>query len=446
MQHCLLILVAAMLLPGHAWALDHYSNVAQDQNGRAIAGATISVYPAGGATPATIYADNGQTVKANPFTTAIDGVYDFYAPDGLYDIKISKIGYTSIYWDPTKTAGLSLFDPTQFIVPYGANFPTFPLPGSWFALTGDNGTCTVLSGANTTPCRWDGANWVPMGGATGGGSGSDFIAGTTKQITWANNFANAAKFLDGNNTGTAIYTDVTNGPQIPCVIAGVENACNYIRTLAAGKYLAYNNNAGTPIFTLTNDTGALTNLTLDCTQSSNLCTVPEEQWWDAASCQNTTAQAVFNLPTSNAPTPHCEGTNTLIATLDFNDTTDQSFTARWVLPVGFTGSIDVKFRWKAVSTSGAVGWCAQLVKVTPGSTSDPSLPAQASGNCISETARATTLQETDITITGVTCASCSAGDAVNITISRDANGSAVPDDMTGDAKLINWGRTWRVVK
>lgn len=56
---------------------------------------TITVYHAGTVVVATIYSDEGTTTKANPFTGDSLGRYNFYAPDGDYDIKIEGTGLTT---------------------------------------------------------------------------------------------------------------------------------------------------------------------------------------------------------------------------------------------------------------------------------------------------------------------------------------------------------------
>jgi hypothetical protein len=267
---------------------------------------------------------------------------------------------------------------------------------------------------------------------------------TTKEITWANAFANAALFGSGTNKW-ALYDDPTDGLQFVCVVAGVANDCNYIRKLASGKYWEIQNSSGTSVLRVTASTGAITNATLDGEGSGNTITLTEEQWFNVASCQNTTAAHIFDTPTSNIPAETCDtGTNTQKGYLAFDATTDESIYGHWVLPTGFTGSIDIKFKWKIVATSGAVGWCFQMIRVTDGSTSDPAFPAQAAGNCVSDTAKGTTLQENDASISGVTCTSCAAGDHVYWRLSRDANGGAVTDDASGDAFLLAFGRVWRV--
>jgi hypothetical protein len=189
-------------------------------------------------------------------------------------------------------------------------------------------------------------------------------------------------------------------------------------------------------------------MTLDVEGTGNTITVTEEKWWDVVAVQAGAAAHIWNTPSSNAPaaTVDPDSTNTIKGYAAFDASTDESFQMDWVLPTGFTGSIDIKFIWKIAATSGAVGWCAQLVRVPDGSTSDPAYPAQASGNCVSDTAKGTTLQENLATIAGVTCTSCAAGDHVYVRISRDANGGAVTDDAAGDAFLMKVGRIWRVAK
>lgn len=267
-----------------------------------------------------------------------------------------------------------------------------------------------------------------------------------KEIDGANSLANAVRIGNGTDYW-AIYRDPTTGLNFNCVVSSVENDCDYIRKLGSGKKYAIKNSSGSEIFTVTNATNAITNASLDTEGSGNIITMQEESWWDVAACQNTTAMLVWDYATTNFPAATCDtGSNTQKAYASFDDTTDEAFETSWVLPTGFTGAVDIKFVWKAAATSGAVGWCAQLIRVPDGSTSDPAYPAQASGNCVSDTAKGTTLQENLATVTGVTCTSCSSGDHVYVRISRDANGGAVTDSMTGDAHLMKFGRVWRVAK
>jgi len=202
---------------------------------------------------------------------------------------------------------------------------------------------------------------------------------------------------------------------------------------AAGNYTIYADTSETQLKKCVNGT------------ATNLVFIVDERHFAVATCQNTTASTNFDTPTTNAPAATCDtGSNTQKGYLAFDATTDESFEDHWILPTGFTGAINAHFRWKAAATTGATGWCMQLIRVADGSTSDPAYPAQASGNCVSDTAKGTTLQENTATISGVTCTSCAAGDHIYVRVSRDANGGAVTDDMTGDALLLTYGRTIRV--
>jgi hypothetical protein len=227
---------------------------------------------------------------------------------------------------------------------------------------------------------------------------------------------------------------------------GVENDCDREITIASGKTYRLKDSGGNTDFEYTESTGKITVATIDATVANVALTLYDERHFSVATCQNTTAAATFDLATTNTPAPTCNtGSNTQKAYLAFDATTDESFEDHWILPTGFV-SVNVHFRWKAAATSGAVGWCAQLIRVADGSTSDPAYPAQASGNCVSDTAKGTTLQENAASITSVTCTSCVAGDHVYVRISRDANGGAVTDDMTGDALLLNYGRVFVVTQ
>lgn len=285
---------------------------------------------------------------------------------------------------------------------------------------------------------------------SGGGSGGGGVTGwpsssSNKEVTWANSLANALLISGGGVRKWAFYDDATDGLQMRCVVSGVADACNIIRLLGSGFRLEYTNSSSVAIFTLTESTGALTNVTLNGESTGNTITLTEENWFDVVACQESTAQHIWNTITATFPAATCDtGSNTQKGYASFDASTDEAIQMDWVLPTGWTGAIDIHFIWKAAATSGATGWCAQLIRVADASTSDPAFPAQASGNCVSDTAKGTTLQENHATITGVTCTSCAARDHVYVRISRDANGGAVTDDMTGDAHLMKVGRTWRV--
>jgi len=86
----------------------HYNGQALLDIAKPGSGATVTVNIAGTLTRATIYSDDGVTVKANPFSTDGAGRYDFYASSGKYDLIISGAGIVS-----TTVANEVLFDPFE---------------------------------------------------------------------------------------------------------------------------------------------------------------------------------------------------------------------------------------------------------------------------------------------------------------------------------------------
>lgn len=190
----------------------------------------------------------------------------------------------------------------------------------------------------------------------------------------------------------------------------------------------------------------LTNKTLDVEATGNVVTTVSKYWFPTAQCNGITASFNFDTPVTNAPGAACQaGTNTQKAVANFNDTTDNFLQTTLRLPSDWTGNIDVSFKWLAVATSGTVGWCAQFVCVADAETDDPAYPAQSSSNCVSDTAKGTASQTNDASITSVptSTGTCAAGELMHIQISRDANGGAVTDSMTGDASLIGVELTLR---
>lgn len=88
--------------------MQHYSSQVFTDIGKPAGGATITVRPAGSGTNATIYSDDGVTVKSNPFQTNNLGQFDFYAPSGKYDITVTGAQITT-YTLPNQV----VFDPFE---------------------------------------------------------------------------------------------------------------------------------------------------------------------------------------------------------------------------------------------------------------------------------------------------------------------------------------------
>lgn len=340
------------LLPDLAGAMEHWSRPLQDQNGRAISGATVTVYRAGTSTLAALYSDNGVTAKANPFTTPSDGIYDFYAANGIYDLVFEKPQYV---FDTGKTRRIALFDPVDGPFIGYMDFPENPIIGQT-ALILDDATeegCDSGGGTLVHVCLWDGTQWATLAGS---GTAGWPTSSTLKEVTWATSFANALKVLNGSNTGTAIYTDASNGPQMVCVVAGVENDCNYSRRLASGKYWELVNSVGGSMFRVTNDTGAMTNAMID--GSSNTIVLYQKICGgDLAGLNPSDGNAghIWNKdPLSTAPTLTARsGTNRGTAVLTFPDSDgDYGVQLTCEMPT-ITGTVDVVIWWDTTGTGNA---------------------------------------------------------------------------------------------
>lgn len=105
------LVLLGLLLSSPTWAMEHYVNVVQDKQGNGIRGVEITVYQAGTSTLATLYSDNGTTTLANPLSSELDGSYDFYAANGVYDLTFVRSGYS---FNNVQYRRIALFDLNDF--------------------------------------------------------------------------------------------------------------------------------------------------------------------------------------------------------------------------------------------------------------------------------------------------------------------------------------------
>ena len=268
---------------------------------------------------------------------------------------------------------------------------------------------------------------------TGGITGSWPTSSTNKEITWASSFATAV--LVGNGTNKwALYHDVTSGLQFVCVIAGVENDCNYIRKLASGKYWEIQNSSGTSVFKVTESTGALTQVTLDTEGTGNSITLKRYKWLPAAGCNGTTAATIWDLPSSNPAVASCRtGTNTTKGVLEFADGSDLSAQLTEYLFEDWTGTIDATIIYEANSTStNNTVWQLAIACAGDGSSDDPAFTYDEftadAGKSTAHQYNATA--SNSITTTG----SCAAGNVMHIGVRR--NSAHASDNLAATAKLV----------
>jgi hypothetical protein len=84
--------------------MQKYINDVKEPDGDVVAGASVTVRDANGEL-ATLYSDNGVTTTPNPLTTDANGIFSFYAADGIYSLTVSKAGVVS-----QTISGVQLFD------------------------------------------------------------------------------------------------------------------------------------------------------------------------------------------------------------------------------------------------------------------------------------------------------------------------------------------------
>lgn len=183
----------------------------------------------------------------------------------------------------------------------------------------------------------------------------------------------------------------------------------------------------------------LTNKTLDAEGTGNSLTIPFKLWLPAAGCNGTTAGSIWDLPTASPAVATCTvGTNTVQGYLAFADSADLSAQYTWHVPSDWTGNIDAKFKWFTSATSGDVVWQLQTICVADAETNDPSFNT---ASTVTDTAKGTTLQTNDASITTVTVTGCAAGELMHIKVRRDSGHAS--DSLAATANLIGVELTYR---
>ena len=150
--------------------MKNHRNVAQDINGNAILGATVTIKDAatGTALPTnTIYSTNTGTPKTNPFTASTtDGEFEFYAANGRYTVSISATGYTGQDYDILLEETITKSTKAEVAALF---FSQYDDGTKVFITSDDGGEFTVRY--NATPTTYDddggsycGTQFIPTGG------------------------------------------------------------------------------------------------------------------------------------------------------------------------------------------------------------------------------------------------------------------------------------------
>jgi hypothetical protein len=187
------------------------------------------------------------------------------------------------------------------------------------------------------------------------------------------------------------------------------------------------------------DTVTFTNKTYDAEGTGNVLTIPFTAWMPVAGCIGATAAPIWDLPSSTPAVAACTiGSAVIQGTLDFADSSSTFAQTTWMLPSGWTGAIDVRGKWFTSVTSGDVVWQVATICVADAETNDPNFNTASTAT---DTAKGTTLQLNDFTITGLTTTGCAAGELMHIYVKRDA--AHASDTLAGTARLIGIELTYR---
>ena len=165
---------------------------------------------------------------------------------------------------------------------------------------------------------------------------------------------------------------------------------------------------------------SLTNKTLDCEATGNVCTIKRYKWIPAAGVNNVTAGPVWNLPATNpAVAGYRTGTNTTKGVLEFADGAN-ALTAQYqdYLNEDWIGAIDATIIYEANSTStNNTVWQLAIACAGDGESDDPAFTddeftadaGKATAYLLNATAANT------ITTTGT----CAAGEMMHVRLKRD---------------------------
>jgi len=188
------------------------------------------------------------------------------------------------------------------------------------------------------------------------------------------------------------------------------------------------------------NTVVLLNTQYNAEGTGNVLTVVEKLWLPSAICNNTTpASHGWSFPTSNPGVPTCiTGSNTQAGTMDFANSGSLSTQRNLKLPSDWTGTIDAKFVWFTTATSGDVVWQLATICVADAETSDPAFNT---ASTVTDTAKGTTLQLNDASITTVTVTGCAAGELLYLKLLRDSGHAS--DNLAATARLLGLELTIR---
>jgi len=195
-----------------------------------------------------------------------------------------------------------------------------------------------------------------------------------------------------------------------------------------------------------NNTIVFTNKTLNSESTGNVLEHPIEYQWTIAASQATVDSLAFNTQASGAATATHSGTTVIVPFVSFADATTNEIQLTVPIPTNWDSSatVEVFGKWRTTATANSVKWqvsgvCAADAEVIPTAYSS-------TADTVSDTAKGTTLQLNDFSITLSTSANhslatCSGGEQFFVRFFRDNT-----DSLGAAAQLASLGIRFRVTK
>jgi len=135
-----------------------YAGTSRDGNGKVISGSTIVVTLADTSTIASIYTTSISTPAVNYVTSSTDGTFVFYIDnsdydiDQLFDISVSKSGYTTKVYEDVVIVRMTIYQGSSS----GASKPTTAVRSDLYYYTdpSSGGFIGEVCTASGTPGTW----------------------------------------------------------------------------------------------------------------------------------------------------------------------------------------------------------------------------------------------------------------------------------------------------
>lgn len=252
-------------------------------------------------------------------------------------------------------------------------------------------------------------------------------AGNTGRIISDSGDSNKFKFCDGSSwtTFASGSGDVTAASSF-----GADN--RIIRSDGTGKGVQ---STGITI----DNSDVITGANLNVEGTSNVITTVHKLWWPAAFCRNTTAESMWDTPTSNSVGVACAtGGVTTRGIATFADSGTASMHKNLMLPSDWTGAVDVTIKWLSPQTTGSAVWQVATACVADG---EAEYPSWNTASTVTDATKGSANYLNDATITGVTTTGCAAGELMFVRLLRDP--THVSDDLTYAAYVVGMEITIR---